>query len=82
MQIVDGPHDEHTLEYSVTLTSLSPGLTYTFTVGHFCFVTFSISKPGIILCHQCLATIGQQWRGEVQSMLNSFMEIFEYATYV
>ena len=48
IQIADGPHDEHTLEYSVTLTSLSPGLTYTVKVGHFCLVTFSISKPGDI----------------------------------
>lgn len=48
IQIADGPHDEHTLKYSVTLTSLSPGLTYTFKVGHFCIVTFIISKPGDI----------------------------------
>ena len=32
IQIVDGPHHEQTLEYSIVLTNLSPGLTYIFKV--------------------------------------------------
>ena len=32
IQVVDGPHHEQTLEYSVVLTNLSPGLTYIFKV--------------------------------------------------
>ena len=32
MQVVDGPHIELTLEYSIVLSNLSPGLTYLFKV--------------------------------------------------
>ena len=32
IQVVDGPHHEQTLEYSIVLTNLSPGLTYIFKV--------------------------------------------------
>ena len=34
MQISDGPHHEQTLEYSIVLTNLSPGLTYLFKVWY------------------------------------------------
>ena len=32
MQILDGPHVIDTLDYSVTVTNLNPGLTYSFKV--------------------------------------------------
>ena len=32
MQILDGPHVMNTLDYSVTVTNLNPGLTYSFKV--------------------------------------------------
>ena len=34
MQISDGPHHELTLEYSIVLTNLRPGLTYLFKVWY------------------------------------------------
>ena len=32
MQILDGPHVMNTLDFSVTVTNLNPGLTYSFKV--------------------------------------------------
>ena len=32
MNILDGPHIMNTLDYSVTVTNLNPGLTYSFKV--------------------------------------------------